>query len=48
MVKDVWDMVGGGEPGLVSIKEKINLCGEELQAWRSSKSEPNDVAIKTL
>ena len=39
---------GGGEPGLASIKEKIKFCGEELQAWGSSKSEPNDVAIKTL
>ena len=50
MVKDAWDMVGGGggEPGLASIKEKIKFCGEELQAWGSSKSEPNDVAIKTL
>ena len=48
VVKDAWDMVGGGEPGLASIKEKIKFCGEELQAWGSSKSEPNDVAIKTL
>ena len=38
----------GGESGLASIKEKIKFCGEELQAWGSSKSEPNEVAIKTL
>ena len=44
----IWWEGGGGEPGLASIKEKIKFCGEELQAWGSSKSEPNDVAIKTL
>ena len=38
----------GGESGLASIKEKIKFCGEELQAWGSSKSEPNEVAIKSL
>ena len=42
-VKDAWEMVvgGGGESGLASIKEKIKFCGDELQAWGSSKSEPN-------
>nr|XP_023871124.1 uncharacterized protein LOC111983700 [Quercus suber]XP_023871125.1 uncharacterized protein LOC111983701 [Quercus suber] len=48
VVKDAWDMVGGGELGLASIKEKIKFCGEKLQAWGSSKSELNEVAIKTL
>ena len=48
MVKDAWDMLGGGEAGLASIKEKIKFYGEELQAWGSSKSEPNETAIKTL
>ena len=48
VVKDACDMVGGGESGLASIKEKIKFCGEELQAWGSSKSEPNEVAIKSL
>ena len=32
VVKDAWDMMGGGELGLASIKEKIKFCGEELQA----------------
>ena len=30
MVKDAWELVGGGESGLASIKEKIKFCGEEL------------------
>ena len=41
-------MVGGGESDLASIREKIKFCGEELQAWGSSKSKPNEAAMKTL
>ena len=48
MVKDAWDMGGEREEGLALIKEKIKFCGEELQAWGSSKSKPNEAAIKTL
>ena len=50
VVKDAWEMVveGGGELGLASIKEKIKFCGDELQAWGSSKSEPNKAAMKIL
>ena len=50
VVKDAWEMVveGGGESGLASIKEKIKFCGDELQAWGSSKSEPNKAAMKIL
>ena len=47
VVKDAWDIGGGGELGLALIKEKIKFCGEELQAWGCSKSEPNEAAIKT-
>ena len=39
---------GGGESGLASIKEKIKFCGDELQAWGSSKSKPNKAAMKIL
>ena len=39
---------GGGESGLASFKEKIKFCGDELQAWGSSKSEPNKAAMKIL
>ena len=28
VVKDAWDMVGGGESSLASMKEKIRFCGE--------------------
>ena len=51
VVKDAWEMVvegGGGESDLASIKEKIKFCGDELQAWGSSKSEPNKAAMKIL
>ena len=50
VVKDAWEMVvgGGGESGVASIKEKIKFCGDELQAWGSSKSEPNKAAMKIL
>ena len=48
MFKDAWEMAGGRESGLASIKEKIKYCGEELQAQGSSKSEPNEAAMKIL
>ena len=48
VVKDAWNMVGGGESGLALIKEKIKFCGEEMQAWGSSKSEQDEAAIKIL
>ena len=43
-----WWFGGGGESGLASIKEKIKFCCDELQAWGSSKSEPNKAAMKIL
>ncbi|XP_075665004.1 uncharacterized protein LOC142634590 [Castanea sativa] len=39
VVKDAWDMVGGGESGLASINEKIKFYGEELQASFQIKAE---------
>ncbi|KAK9988414.1 hypothetical protein SO802_028653 [Lithocarpus litseifolius] len=48
VVKEAWEMVGGGDSGLASIKEKIKFCGEKLKTWGSSKLEPNEAAMKVL
>ena len=37
-----------GGHGLVDIKQKIQNCGDQLQAWGSSKARPNNEDIKQL
>ncbi|KAL0010846.1 hypothetical protein SO802_005954 [Lithocarpus litseifolius] len=48
VVKEAWELVGGADSGLASIKEKIKFCGEKLKTWGSSKLEPNEAAMKVL
>ena len=48
VVKEAWGKAGDSNHGLASIKDKIKLCGAELMAWRSAKTELDVVAIKEL
>ena len=46
VVKEAWGKYGGGSYGLLSIKNKIQVCELELLRWGSAR--PNEAAIKEL
>lgn len=48
VISDAWSLVGNMEPGLLGIKEKINKCGSDLQAWGASITHPDEVEIKRV
>ena len=48
MIKKAWAKGGKGETGLTLAKEKIKVCGTELLAWGSSKTNPDTEEIKRL
>ena len=45
-VKEAWGKYEDGSYGLLSIKNKIHVCGLELSRWGSAR--PDEVAIKEL
>ena len=48
MIKEAWAKGGEGATGLALAKEKIKVCGAELLAWGSSKTNPDTEEIKRL
>ena len=48
VIKEAWAKGGEGATGLTLAKEKIKVCGAELLAWGSSKTNPDTEEIKHL
>ncbi|KAK9998524.1 hypothetical protein SO802_018127 [Lithocarpus litseifolius] len=48
VIKEAWSVDVGGMNGMARLKQKIEVCGEDLRAWGSSRSRPNDEEIKQL
>ena len=48
VIKEAWSVDVSGMHGMARLKKKIEACGEELRAWGSSKSKPNDEEIKHI
>lgn len=45
---EAWTMKDNGVHELALLKQKIQICGEQLRAWGSSKANPNNEEIKKL
>ena len=48
VIREAWSLASNMEPGLLGVKEKINKCGLDLQAWGASKTHPDEVEIKRI
>ena len=48
VIKEAWEKNIEDSSGLEAVKQKIKICGDELQAWGSSRTHPNAEKIKKL
>ena len=48
VIKEAWEKNIEDSSGLEALRRKIKTCGDELQAWGSSKTHPDTKEIKKL
>ncbi|XP_065633632.1 uncharacterized protein LOC112033392 [Quercus suber] len=48
VIKEVWERNIEDSSGLEAVRQKIKSCGDELQAWGSSRTHPDAEEIKKL
>ena len=48
VIKEAWEKNIEDSSGLEATRQKIKICGDELQAWGSSRTHPNAEEIKKL
>jgi len=48
VIKEAWSVDMGGMNGMAQLKQKIEVCGQDLRSWGSLKSRPNDEELKQL
>ena len=48
VIKDAWERSGAEATGLGVVKQKVAACALDLQAWGSSKVQPEAKEIKRL
>ena len=47
-VQQAWSLAGSGDSGLADVHAKIRACGDDLKAWRDTRTRLDEEEIKSL